>query len=319
MKLSDLVRLRNRIQQLNFQKLRDSLENLDADLSSINSLEMQNDCKNYLDNILSLVDTAEQKLDMFIDNKFTIINNIQNQIDEKAKPFMSLGYKIGDFYGSNLTDVATERNNRQLPITDHERTIIQGVAKSYTNWKYPCLEIGPGDGEWTQQLVGGEPLYIIDRHPEFIDSTKSKFNQMFGNRIRTYISGSAANKPEFDFSELPKNTFGFIFAWNVINHWPFNETKQSLKQFFEMLRPGGTMMFSYNNCDLPECIELVENGFRTYIPKSLLTHAVIEMGFEITNHHSTSIHVHWIEIKKPGTLNSIKLHPTLGKISRATA
>jgi hypothetical protein len=76
-------------------------------------------------------------------------------------------------------------------------------------------------------------------------------------------------------------------------------------------------MFSYNNCDVPQMVEYVEQGYRSWMPSKLLTDTCTQLGFEIIDLASTELSVHWIEIKKPGELKTIKAHQTMGKILNA--
>jgi SAM-dependent methyltransferase len=227
---------------------------------------------------------------------------------------MQLGYTVNDFFGSNLTNYDVERLDRVLELSDDERGEIGTVLRSYTDWHYPTLEIGPGDGDWTESLVAGDPLYIVDRHQEFLDSTLAKFNEVYQKRLRPYLTGLHADRPEFDYSMLPQGQFGFIFAWNVVNFWPLKETKHTLSQCWDLLKPGGAMMFSFNNCDVVQCAEAAETGYKSYLTPKLLNDIFNELGFQVIQYRSTSVNVHWVEIKKPGVLQTSKRHQTLGKI-----
>jgi predicted SAM-dependent methyltransferase len=113
---------------------------------------------------------------------------------------------------------------------------------------------------------------------------------------------------------LPKNQFGFIFAWNVVNFWPYEETRYVLEQCYDLLRPGGSMMFSFNNCDVVQGAEYAETGFKSYLTPKLLNTIFQELGFVVKHYRSTSVNVHWVEIRKPGVLTTIKRHQTLGRI-----
>jgi phospholipid N-methyltransferase len=308
MRLSDLVRLRNNLQDFSAVKAILELDVLEGHLSQQLKLPLHSD---YSDNIHSLVShlgNSNQQITE-VENKIPkLIDQIEQEIKEITDDFLVRGYMINGFYGSNSTDTATERNDRLLPISDDTRSEIIVRLRGYTDWHYPCLEVGPGDGVWTEHLVAGDPLYIIDVHQEFLDSTLSKFNGIYRNRVRSYLSDNG------NMDMLPKNQFGFIFSWNVFNYFPLAETKNMLVQAFELLRPGGTMMFSYNNCEVPQCAEYVEQGFRSWMPKSLLVETCKSLGFEIIATRAIEETVHWIEIRKPGELKTVKAHQVLGKI-----
>ena len=157
-------------------------------------------------------------------------------------------------------------------------------------------------------------MYIVDRHQEFLNSTLSKFNPVYQRRVRPYLTGLHADRPEFDYSMLPKGQFSFIFAWNVVNFWPFQETKHTIRQCWDLLRPGGAMMFSFNNCDVVQCAEAAESGYKSYLTPKLLNTVFDELGFKVIQYRSTSSNIHWVEVKKPGILATSKRHQALGKI-----
>jgi hypothetical protein len=93
-----------------------------------------------------------------------------------------------------------------------------------------------------------------------------------------------------------------------------------LSSLIKLLRPGGTLMFSYNNCDLVESANLAESGYMTFVPKRKLNELCIELGYDIVQHYDLKNSDHqikyisWIEIKKPGELSTIKRAQAMGKI-----
>lgn len=315
MKLSDLVKLKTNLQQLDFTPLYEYLEQIDGQISINFNAPLDPVYNDSLNEIVQKIDNIETTVANNSNKINEVINNINKEIVAIIKPFMQLGYKVNGFYGSNLTNYDVERTDRVLELSLDERSQIVNVMRKYTDWKYPVLEIGPGDGEWTESLIAGDPLYLIDRHQEFLDATLAKFNESFRRRVRPYLTGIHAGLDNFDFTMLPHNTFGFVFAWNVINFWPYEETKKSLYQVFDLLRPGGIMMFSYNDCDVWQCAESAETGYKSYMTKDLLKSIFDEVGFELIQFTSTSTHVHYVEIRKPGVLSTTKRHQTLGKIN----
>ena len=314
MKLSELVKLRNNLQDIKFDILSNDIDLLDAAVSRNLMLPLHENYKQSILTVIDFFDKTENSINEKQQNIKNLIEKIDDEITAITSSMLELGYKVNDYYGSNLTNFDVERVDRILELSDDERGEIGTVLRSYTNWRYPTLEIGPGDGEWTESLVAGDPLYIVDRHQEFLDSTLRKFNEVYQRRLRPYLTGIHADRPEFDYTMLPQGQFGFIFAWNVINFWPLKETKHTLHQCWDLLKPGGVMMFSFNNCDVVQCAVSAETGYKSYLTPKLLNDVFAEIGFEVIQYRSTSINVHWVEIKKPGVLQTSKRHQTLGKI-----
>jgi hypothetical protein len=66
------------------------------------------------------------------------------------------------------------------------------------------------------------------------------------------------------------------------------------------------MIFTFNDCDLPHNIDLVERGYKYYTPGGLVRHYIEKSGFVVLKHFCESYGIAWFEIEKPGKLESIK-------------
>ena len=300
MKPNELVDLSFRLHQL-------SLEQLESEIDKVVKLVSDVD---YEQQILTQI---IEKLSIFtreIDEIKQLINesidSIDSELNDQVKKLNARPYE--------MSTVSVERENKinVLP-PDHETEIAIRIQK-YTSWQHPVLEIGPGDGKWTKNLVAGDPLYLLDVHKEFLDSAISQFDHSYKRRVRLYQTGTKVNKTNNDVSDLPKGQFGFIFAWNVFDYFPAVFIEDYLQQCLMLLKPGGVMMFSFNNCEFRPCAELAETGLKGWTPKWLLTEIVNRVGFEIITYGRKENTLHWIEIKKPGNLKSIRGFQTLATI-----
>lgn len=315
MKLSELTKLRNELRQVSVATSKFAIDEVDCHLSRVKDLSLLPDYKEKVSELLGVIDSVEQQL-LSVEQQIPImIDDINREIQERTKEFLNVGYSINGVQILPFVNPLCEREDKVLPMHDETRSEVLVRARKYTDWRFPALEIGPGDGEWTEHLIASDPLYIVDLHQEFIDSTLKKFNPVYRNRIRPYIVGSH-NISDTDLSMLPKNQFGFIFSWNVFNYFPLEYAKTLLAQCVNLLRPGGVMMFSYNNCDVYQCAEYAERGLASWMTESMLKQTCTDLGFEIISMSSTEETVHWIEIKKPGELKTIKAHQVLGEIVR---
>jgi len=262
---------------------------------------------------ISTLNMTLESVDTHIKNT---VKEINLEIAERTRDWYKHGYKINDQIAVDFVGEGAQREQRKTVIgPDTEQVVLTRINK-YTSWKYPCLEIGPGDGLWTRYLVAGDPLYLVDVYKEFLYSATEQFNSTYQRRIRRYQIGKSVNKTDRDLSALPKNQIGFIFAWNVFDYFPLDYTSEFLEQCFDLLRPGGTMMFSYNDCERKECAVFAEEGQKSWMPKWLLNETVTKFGFEIVYHGTEEKSIHWIEIKKPGELFTIKAHQTLATIEQ---
>ena len=238
------------------------------------------------------------------------IKEIVEKISELAKGYFIDSYEMYEDQ-HKLADVATNRDIRRLYMYGNVKEIVKSRIYHYVDWRYPALEIGPGDGEFTQEMSAGDPLYIVDVHQEFLDSTKKKFNEFYATRrLRSYL----IHKSKHDLSMLPQEQIGFVLAWNVFNYFPLEAIKSYLKEIKKVVRPGGTIMFSYNNSDRWQGAEMVENAFMCHTPKHMLIPLVESLGFTVTASYDYDPTVSWVEIQKPGGLSTCKAHQSMGAV-----
>jgi SAM-dependent methyltransferase len=234
----------------------------------------------------------------------SLIDRINQAIAAESSKFFNYNYKIELKYDA----IEEVRTVRVMPLSDEVQSIVLNKINLYTNWKYPALEIGCRDGEWTKYLVAADPLYIVDHFREFTESATRDFTEEYQRRIRTYLI------QEHDMSALPQNQMGFIFCWNFLNYRSLDTVKEYLKEVKNLLRPGGVFMFSYNDGDRPGGAGMAEGFFMSYIPRSMLIPLCESLGYEIVADEARDRSVSWLEIRKPGTLETVKAHQVMGEI-----
>jgi SAM-dependent methyltransferase len=259
----------------------------------------------YIDQLVSQYDQLIAKAIEPVEQSKVKITELSNTITDVAHKLFADSYDFEEYHGG----FDSIRNGRRITLNeDVEQTVKQRIML-HTNWRYPALEIGCRDGEWTQYLVAADPLYIMDSWPEFLESATSQFPAQYQARLRKYPLKN------HDLSALPKNQFAFVFSWSHFNYVSLDTITQTLKQLQDIMRPGGIFLFSYNDGDTPEGAGMAENWVQTYIPKSILVPTCQSVGFEIAQEFNYG-NVSWLEIKKPGTLHTIKAHQVLGEIKR---
>ena len=90
-------------------------------------------------------------------------------------------------------------------------------------------------------------------------------------------------------------------SFNFFNYLSLDTIKQLLKRAMTWLRPGGVVLFTYNNADMSPSAGLSEGYFMTYVPKSLLIPLVESLGYEVIASRDFDPSTSWIEIKKAGS------------------
>jgi hypothetical protein len=309
MKLNELVRLRNQLAdaieisilnneiEKNYARLLNLTIDIDEDLSH-GITELANNHKDI--SVLYQRDCDQLKNLLLI---------IQEKINQQSLKFFAENYQLELQY----QDTESIRNTRSIIKDEEFEQVLTQRINLYSNWQYPALEIGCRDGDWTKLLVASDPLYIADFFEEFLSSAVQQFPALYQGRVRKYLI-----KDFYKISNLPKNQFGLIFSYNFFNYLSVDSIKQFLIQAMEWLRPGGTIIFTYNNADLPAAAAYAESYFMTYVPESVLVPMAESIGFETVYLYNGEPAYSIIELRKQGELKSIKVGQTVGEIKHIT-
>ena len=300
MKTSEFVDLSYRLHEFSLEKLTNEITNLTKLTYGLPyNHESIADINEKLDQFYKISESLKHIID-------SSIELIDAELQTRANELIRIPY--------SRTPVEFERNERKTILSQSVEEIITVRIAQYTSWQHPVLEIGPGDGKWTRNLVAGDPLYLLDIHQQFLDNTINQFNKEYRKKIRCYLTGMDVYKTDVNMSALPKNQFGFIFVWNVFDYLPLQFVEEYLKQSFELLKPGGVMLFSFNDCEKKLCAELAETKFKSWVPKWKLNEILTKIGFEVITFESKEELVNWVEVKKPGELTSIRASQPLASI-----
>ena len=300
MKTSEFVDLSYRLHEFSLEQLTNELTNLSK---MTYGLPYDHECVSDINEKLDQLYKITQSLNHVLDSSVELIDT---ELQVLADELIRVPY--------NRAPIEFERDERKTILSQDVENIISTRISQYTSWQHAVLEIGPGDGKWTYNLVSGDPLYLLDIHREFLDSSIKQFREEYRKKIRLYQIGANVLKTDVDMSALPKKQFGFIFAWNVFDYLPLGFIEAYLYQCFELLKPGGVMMFSYNDCEKKLCAELAETKFKSWVPKWKLNEIITKIGFEIITYESKEELVNWAEIKRPGKLKSIRASQPLAGI-----
>jgi len=190
------------------------------------------------------------------------------------------------------------RMSRIINLPDMAKDSIISRIRRYSDFHYLGMELGPRTGELTSYMVACDPLYIVDLDDRFLDQTLKQFPELYQTRVYRYIIDIIP-----DFSIFPKSQFGFIFSYDYFNYLSSTTIDSYLQGLYDLLRPGGVLMFTYNDGETPNGAAYAETRWHSYVPKSKLIELVKQKGFEIINTESfDSGAVNWIELQRPGEI-----------------
>ena len=268
--------------------------------ASDNIIKTHNELINNIIKFSAQVESLKQDL------KDEIVQHEQEYLDYSL-------YLYREEYKHNSPDVIL---NRRMRIDDADDLMLRTRLKNLTDWRLPGMIIRPGVETYIEDMVPLDPLYVVDHDPELMHPAISKFTPEYQRRLREYVINDWADGPVLD--KLPNNQFGTIFAYHYFNHKPMPIICKFLTEFYEKLRPGGSVLMTYNNCDLAHGVIRSEHAWMLYTPRRLIEQHAIETGFELTNAYDGKGDVSWLELRKPGDIASLRGGQTLAKVLAKT-
>jgi SAM-dependent methyltransferase len=189
--------------------------------------------------------------------------------------------------------------------------IIKQRLQLYTNWQHPGMILRPAH-EHVQHLVACDPMYFVDTSDRLLKLTESWFTPEYQHRLRRYVIEEYTEKPFF--ANLPTQCFGLIYSFNFFNFRPWEILQQYLKECFGLLRPGGVLVFTYNNCDIANRVGMVEHYSACYTPGRLVKAYIDELDYETVYTFDDAFGTSWMELRRPGDWSSIRGGQTLAAI-----
>jgi SAM-dependent methyltransferase len=257
------------------------------------------------DEILKLLDDIDSDLQSFKQKLTDFVAGIEAPYYSKSQTIYNEGL-------NDSPDYLLDRYNfKKLLYQPETAEFFASRIKIHSSWKWPAVEVRPAYGEITDNLIACDPLYLVDTHPDMFKHVKSKWTPEYQRRLRYYVIDE---KSKQIFNQLPQNQIGLFVAVDYMNFRPLELIERYLKEIFNLLRPGGMAIFTYNNCDYPIGVDNFENSYYCYTPGREIKAMCEKIGFRISASFDLENNVSWLEIQKKGTLSTLRGGQTLGKI-----
>jgi len=307
------------------------LSDIVAQLNLLDSLDVESECSiamGKIDNIMHVVTEQAQTykttrdsiqktykeitsgLAKFSSQMQSLKQYLRSEIQQRELEYLDNSWHV---YQEEMIHDSTDLIlNRRMRIDDDDDIVLRTRLKNLTDWRLPGMIIRPGVENYIEDMVPLDPLYVVDHSPDLTRPAISKFTPEYQRRLREYIINDWADGPIL--AKLPNNQFGTIFAYHYFNHKPMPVICKFLTEFYEKLRPGGTVLMTYNNCDLAYGVVRAEHAWMLYTPRRLIEQHAIDLGFELINAYDGRGDVSWIEFRKPGDLVSLRGGQTLAKV-----
>lgn len=318
MKLSELISFRNRLNEfpLELAKL-ESRKTLDI-LMHLISEPAEELTGSFVDELQANQSDIFYAFEKFEQTVNQIKQHVQERITEQEKHWHIENYKVFEaaklcetneqiLYGRKTTG---EKHERALEV----ESIIHARLSSYADWRYPGMIIRPGDENFINDMVGYDPLYLVDQNYDLLSPCMARFPKAYRNRLRTYIADDWSE--DLLLGKIPDNQFGVCLVYNVFNYRPLNMIRRYLEEIYQKLRPGGVVLMTYNDCDQANAVMLVESYAASYTPGYLVRSLAKSIGFTVAQSWNDGGPSVWLELRKPGELTSLRGGQTIAKIHR---
>lgn len=243
----------------------------------------------------------------------SLLDNLKHASGEYNKSLDKVDKKINELlreqelvvlrrdYDTYTTQKRTLELMQERALKDKE--FIKEISSDvgyYSDWRWAGIELNPSTGSLTESMLACDPLYLYTGNIADTDSIRSKFNSFFSDkRLMIYD----------DLDKLPQGQLGLATSINCYEFWPMDPIKEEMRKVYNILRPGGYYIFTYNDCEQLGSLDLCAGpgGYRTYNTRELMTNMVQMFGFDIVKEQCYRETHSWMVVKKPGELTSQKL------------
>lgn len=228
--------------------------------------------------------------------------DVQNRIDQQSKHWFQESYRL---YQQEMVHESVDYIlDRRCQIRADIREIIRARLGAVSDWQRPGMIIRPGREDWISHMVGLDPLYILDQHADLLQPALGQFPELYQNRLRKYVIDEHSDQPML--RRVPDGQIGVCLIYYLFNFRPIEVIRQYLTEIFAKMKPGGTVYFTFNNCDNSKAVQLVESSFCCYTPGGLIRSLAQGLGYDILYELDMDGASTWLELRKPGDFVSLR-------------
>jgi hypothetical protein len=103
-------------------------------------------------------------------------------------------------------------------------------------------------------------------------------------------------------------------VYNFFEFKPFEIIRKYLTEIYQKLKPGGTLIMTFNDCDRDKAVKLAEQHYACYTPGAMIQPFAATVGYNQIFSWNNNGPTTWLELRKPGALTSLRGGQTLAKI-----
>lgn len=299
MKLSELVALKTSLDQMSSHGARTEtglelgkiLHLVESQKFRVNtSLE---DLQSKQSHVMQSFDQFEQSLDL-------LKVQVKQLIEIEEKEWFQESYRL---YEEEMRNEHHDYILNRRPQIKPETTLRTRLT-NHADWRYPAMVIRPGLEDFITEMVGYDPLYIVDLNRHLLGKVPYRFPPEYQNRLRPYVVDESLDHEIL--KQIPDNQFGMCLVYNFFNFRPLEYIKKYLAEIYTKLRPGGVLIMTYNDCDRVPGVILAEQRYACYTPGTLVTQLAENIGYDRAFTWNDGGPMTFLEIRKPGDLVSMR-------------
>ena len=308
MKLSDLVKYRAQLQEFNTQDVIDIVYR--EIMPMLHRVRQSGNLTPHDQAIADSYDKIQNSIKEFGNNIQLAHDAVQARIDHNGKDYFarsSLCYE--DLRGAFKNPKHLER---RITLSEESHNIISTRISLRADWHYPGLVIHPSHETWIDLMVAMDPLYVMDEDWDWLEPLKVRYSANYQKRVRYFVTPPFSNAPLM--GNVPNTQLGVVLVYNFFNYKPFEVIQHFLDKIYQKMKPGGVLMMTINDCDRPGGVDLVDRYAAAYTPSSLVQTYAESLGYQVIFRHDLDAAVTWMELQRPGVLNSLRGGQSLAKI-----
>ena len=253
---------------------------------------------------------VHQSLEQYDQSLAQFKQRLQDDIEKQELHYMQSSYHL--YEREMIYDTAEHVLDRRFELAPEQQDFVRSRVQFFSDFHHAGMLIRPGRESWITNMVACDPLYVVDESYDLLAHVKEYFPEQYVNRLRWTIINERG--PEPWLHAIPDGQLGFCFAYNFFHYKPWEVIKTYLTEVWTKLRPGGTLVFTFNNCDRYGAVANAERNYMTYTPGRLMRGMCELLGYEIREWRDFDRACTWVEITKPGSVRSLKAGQTLARI-----
>jgi len=309
MKLSQLVAYFNHLDQFDAGAASTAMtQRLDPMIHTVSTHDLQfHDYSAKLAQVRGSIQAGMTEFDQVLRD---LRQELRTSIEALEPQYLRASY---DLYSQGMVNDSNQHILERRPnLTTDTENYIRARIRRHSDWHYPGMILRPGLETWITDLVALDPLYLVDINLEIMAPVMERFNSEYQNRLRRYVIRESME--HVMLADLPQAQMAMILVYNYFNFKPLELTRRMLVELYHLLRPGGTLLFTFNNCDRAGGVDLAERFFMCYTPARLVLAAAEMTGFEIAHTYDIDAAATWTELRRPGALTHRRGGQTLARI-----